>query len=284
MKLVRYGPRGAEKPGLIDADGAIRDLSAHVPDIDAQNITPDSLSRLAALDPNSLAAVPSDTRLGAPIGNVRSFLAVGLNFVDHAKEGNFAMPGEPVLFNKLASCINGPYDDVIQPKGASKLDWEVELAFVVGRSASYVNEADALDYIAGFCICNDISERAFQLEHGGQWMKGKSAETLGPLGPWLVTRDEIPDVQALGLWLDVNGTRMQTGSTANMIFPIAHILHYMSQFMVLEPGDVVTTGTPAGVGLGRTPQVFLKPGDVMTLGIDGLGQQNAKVVAWEETV
>ncbi len=280
MKLVRYGARGAEKPGLIDEAGAIRDLSTHVTDIGGAALAPDTLAKLAALDPASLPLVPRETRLATPIANVRSFIAVGLNFVDHAKEGGFDIPGQPVLFNKMASCVNGPNDDVIIPKGSTKLDWEVELAIVIGTRASYVEEADALDYVAGFCLSNDLSERAFQLEHGGQWMKGKSAPTLGPLGPWLVTRDDIADVQNLAMWLDVNGTRMQTGSTANMIFSAAHIVHYISQYMALEPGDIITTGTPAGVGMGKKPPVYLAAGDVMTLGIDGLGEQRATVVEW----
>ncbi len=282
MKLVRYGARGAEKPGLIDAAGAIRDLSAHIADLDSAALAPNCVAKLAALDPASLPLIGGEQRLGAPIANVRSFIGVGLNFVDHAKEGGFDIPGQPVLFNKMASCINGPNDEVILPRGSAKLDWEVELAIVIGARASYVSEADALNYVAGFCLSNDLSERAFQLEHGGQWMKGKSAPTLGPLGPWLVTRDEIADVQNLAMWLDVNGSRMQTGSTANMIFSAAHIVHYISQYMALEPGDVITTGTPAGVGMGKKPPVYLAAGDVMTLGIDGLGEQRAGVAAWRD--
>ncbi len=278
MKLVRFGKAGNERPGLIDGDGKIRDLSSHISDLAGDTVSPASLDKLRAIDPSSLPEAPAGARIGAPVAGSRNFIAVGLNYADHAKETGAAIPEEPILFNKLANCIVGPNDDVIMPRGSKKLDWETEIAFVVGQRAQYVDEKDALDYIAGYAVCNDVSERHFQAERGGQWMKGKCFETSGPLGPWLVTRDEIDDVQDLDMYLDVNGKRMQTGNTKTMIFSIAHCLHYISQFMVLEAGDVVTTGTPPGVGLGMNPQVFLKVGDVMTLGIQGLGEQSQKVV------
>jgi 2-keto-4-pentenoate hydratase/2-oxohepta-3-ene-1,7-dioic acid hydratase in catechol pathway len=275
MKLVRFGSPGAEKPGLVDAQGAIRDLSGHVKDITGDTLSPASLDKLRKLDPATLPAAPKGVRLGSPVGNVGNFIAVGLNYIDHAKETGSPIPKEPVLFNKLPNCIVGPNDDVMIPKGSTKLDYEVEIAFVIGTRARYVDEKNALAHIAGYCICNDVSERAFQSERGGQWMKGKSAETFGPLGPWLVTTDEIKNVQNLTMSLDVNGQRRQTGNTETMIFSIAHALHYISQFMVLEPGDVVTTGTPAGVALGMKPPVWLKAGDVMKLSIQGLGEQQS---------
>jgi len=243
MKLVRFGAPGAERPGVVDAQGVVRDLSAHVRDITGETLAPATLDKLGKLDTKSLPAAPQGARLGPPVGNVHNFIAVGLNYEDHAKETGSPIPKEPILFNKLPNCIVGPNDDVMIPKGSLKLDYEVEIAFVIGRRARYVAEKDALSHIAGYCICNDISERHFQAERGGQWMKGKCAETFGPLGPWLVTRDEIEDVQSLGMTLDVNGERRQTGSTKTMIFSIAHCLHYISQFMVLEPGDVVRSGT-----------------------------------------
>lgn len=279
MKLVRFGDAGNELPGLVDGDGKIRDLSGHIPDVTGEILDSATLSGLGALDPMTLPEVPAGTRLGPPVGGTRNFIAVGLNYADHAKESGQPIPEEPILFNKLANCIVGPNDDVIVPRGSKKLDWELEIAFVIGSRARYVDEANALDHIAGYCICNDVSERHFQLERSGQWMKGKCFETSGPLGPWLVTRDEIADVQNLAMHLDVNGERMQTGNTNTMIFPIAHCLSYISQFMVLEPGDVVTTGTPPGVGMGKSPQVWLKAGDEMTLEIEGLGRQHQRVVA-----
>jgi 2-keto-4-pentenoate hydratase/2-oxohepta-3-ene-1,7-dioic acid hydratase in catechol pathway len=282
MKLVRFGSPGAEKPGLVDAQGAIRDLSGHVKDITGDTLSPASLDKLRKLDPATLPAAPKGVRLGSPVGNVGNFIAVGLNYIDHAKETGSPIPKEPVLFNKLPNCIVGPNDDVMIPKGSTKRDYEVEIAFVIGTRARYVDEKNALAHIAGYCICNDVSERAFQSERGGQWMKGKSAETFGPLGPWLVTTDEIKNVQNLTMSLDVNGQRRQTGNTETMIFSIAHALHYISQFMVLEPGDVVTTGTPPGVALGMKPPVWLKAGDVMKLSIQGLGEQQSKVVAFKE--
>jgi 2-keto-4-pentenoate hydratase/2-oxohepta-3-ene-1,7-dioic acid hydratase in catechol pathway len=282
MKLVRFGASGAENPGLVDAKGVVRDLSAHIKDIDGSTLSPASLEKLRKVDPAALPVAPKGARLGAPIGKVRNFIAVGLNYADHAAETGAPIPKEPILFNKLANCIVGPNDNVMVPKGSTKLDWEVEIAFVMGSRARYVSEKDALRHVAGYTICNDVSERHFQIERGGQWMKGKCFETSGPLGPWLVTPDEIKDVQNLAMSLDVNGKRMQTGSTKTMIFSIAHLVHYISQFMVLDPGDVVTTGTPPGVGLGMKPPVFLKAGDVMTLRIEGLGEQSQKVVPFKE--
>lgn len=282
MKLVRFGAPGREKPGLMDASGLIRDLSQHVPDIDGSHLSPQSLDMLRKLDPQTLPLAPSGARLGPPVGNVRNFIAVGLNYEDHAREAGLPIPKEPVLFNKLGNCIVGPNDDVMMPKAAQKLDWEVEIAFVMGRRARYVHANEALSYIAGYTICNDVSERHFQIDRGGQWMKGKCFETAGPLGPWLVTPDEIKEVQNLAMSLDVNGERRQTGSTCHMIFSIAQLVSYISHFMVLDPGDVVTTGTPPGVGLGMKPPSFLKAGDVMTLRIERLGEQRQKVVPFRE--
>jgi 2-keto-4-pentenoate hydratase/2-oxohepta-3-ene-1,7-dioic acid hydratase in catechol pathway len=282
MKLVRFGAPGAERPGVVDAQGAIRDLSAQIPDVTGQTLADGVLDKLRRVDLKTLPVAPKGVRLGPPVGNVRNFIAVGLNYSDHAKETGSAIPTEPILFNKLPNCIVGPNDDVMVPKGSLKLDYEIEIAFVLGRRARYVAEKDALSHIAGYTICNDVSERHFQAERGGQWMKGKCAETFGPLGPWLVTRDEVPSVGSLAMTLDVNGQRRQTGNTSTMIFSIPHILSYISQFMVLEPGDVVTTGTPPGVALGMKPPVWLKPGDVMTLTIEGLGTQTQKVVPFKE--
>lgn len=278
MKLVRFGNPGAEKPGILDSSGSVRDLSGHITDLTGDTVSPAGLEKLRAIDVAALPQAPAGVRLGAPIAGMRNFIAVGLNYEDHARETGAPIPEEPILFNKLANSICGPTDNVIMPRASKKLDWEIEIAFVIGKQARYVDEADALSHIAGFCICNDVSERHFQAERGGQWMKGKCFETSGPLGPWLVTADEIADVQNLGMWLDVNGKRMQTGNTNTMIFSIKHLLHYISQFLVLDPGDVVTTGTPPGVGLGMDPPVFLNVGDTMTLGIDGLGEQSQTVV------
>ncbi len=278
MKLVRFGAAGSEQPGILDADGNIRDLSGHINDITGQSVSPDGLEKLRSLDVSTLPRAPDGVRLGAPIAGTRNFIAVGLNYADHAAETGAPIPTEPILFNKLANAICGPNDNVIMPRGSKKLDWEIEIAFVIGTQTRYVSQADALSHIAGFCICNDVSERYFQAERGGQWMKGKCFETSGPLGPWLVTPDELGDVQDLGMWLDVNGKRMQSGNTKTMVFSIQYLLHYISQFLVLDPGDVVTTGTPPGVGLGMKPPVFLQVGDTMTLGIDGLGQQRQTVV------
>lgn len=280
MKLVRFGPMGAEKPGLIDADGRVRDASAVAADYQGEGLAPEALSRLRQVDPASLPLVASDVRIGAPVANVRNFIGIGLNYADHAAEAGLRIPREPVIFNKTGNCIVGPNDNVMMPRDCLKLDWEVEIAFVIGKRARYVEEVDAASYIAGYCICNDISERHFQIERSGQWAKGKCAETFGPLGPWLVTADEL-DIDDLGMWLDVNGQRRQTGSTSKMIFKIPYTLAYVSQFMVLEPGDVVTTGTPPGVALGMEEPEWLKPGDVMRLGIDGLGEQQQTVVEFK---
>ena len=279
MKLVRYGAKGAEKPGLIDGSGQLRDLSAEVEDFRPQDMTFEFTDRLARLNPDTLPAVDGSPRLGPPVARTGHFIAIGLNYADHAAESGLPIPEEPVLFSKAPSSLSGPNDDVIEPKGSKKLDWEVELAFVIGKRASYVSEAEALGHVLGYAVCNDVSERAWQIEGTGQWIKGKSAETFGPLGPWLVTADEVGDPQDLDMWLDVNGTRMQTGNTKTMIFSVAHLVSYLSGKMVLEPGDVVTTGTPPGVGLGMKPQVWLKPGDVMELSIEKLGVQKQTVVS-----
>lgn len=280
MKLVRYGEAGREKPGLVDKDGGLRDLSGKIEDIDAHALG-SGFGALRGLDPASLPAVPAGTRIGPPVARVGHFIAIGLNYADHAAETGAAIPAEPIVFSKAPSCIVGPDDDIIIPKGSTKTDWEVEIAIVIGRRASYVSESEALGHVAGYCLCNDVSEREFQVERGGQWIKGKSCPTFGPLGPWLVTPDEVGDVQDLGMWLDVNGERMQTGSTKTMIFGCAHLVSYTSQFMTLEPGDVITTGTPPGVGLGKKPPRFLKPGDVVTLGIDKLGEQRQTFRAYQ---
>jgi 2-keto-4-pentenoate hydratase/2-oxohepta-3-ene-1,7-dioic acid hydratase in catechol pathway len=280
MKLVRFGAPGREKPGIIDEKGRIRDLSKIVPDIAGETLSPKGLARIRKTDLSKLPAVKAGTRLGPCVGGTRHFIAIGLNYADHAREAGQPIPAEPVIFSKAPSSLSGPDDDVIVPKGSKKLDWEVEIAFVIGKRASYVSEAEALDYVLGYAICNDVSERFWQIENTGQWIKGKSAETFGPLGPWLVTPDEVGDPQSLDMWLDVNGKRMQTGNTKTMIFGIAHLVSYLSGKMVLEPGDVVTTGTPPGVGLGMKPPVFLKPGDVMELHIEKLGKQRQKVVAY----
>jgi len=278
MKLVRFGAKGSEKPGLVDAEGNVRDLSALIADFAGETLAPASLAKLRAIDPETLPLAPESARLGAPVARSWNFIAVGLNYADHARETGQALPSEPVLFNKLGNAISGPYDDVIYPKGADSLDWECEIAFVIGKRARYVEEKNALAHIAGYCICNDVSERRFQLERNGQWMKGKSAETFGPLGPWLVTTDEIVNPQDLAMELKVNGEVKQKGSTSTMIFPISFLLSYITQFCVLEPGDVVTTGTPPGVGLGMKPPQYLKAGDIMELSIEGLGRQRQKVV------
>ncbi|MDQ0349234.1 fumarylacetoacetate hydrolase family protein [Ancylobacter vacuolatus] len=273
MKLVRHGLAGREKPGLIDAQGRIRDLSAHLADIAGAALAPAVLADLAALDPATLPLVAEGTRLGPCVSGTGKFVCIGLNFSDHAAESGMAVPPEPVVFMKATSAISGPHDDVPIPRGASKTDWEVELAIIIGRTAKYVSEADALDYVAGYCICNDVSEREFQLERAGQWTKGKSCDGFGPIGPWLVTRDEIPDPQNLAMWLTVNGETLQNGSTRTMVFGAAYLVSYLSQFMSLHPGDIISTGTPPGVGLGFKPPRYLKAGDVVELGIEGLGTQ-----------
>jgi len=281
MKLVRFGVKGHEKPGLVDASGAIRDLSSHIADVNGAVLSSDSLAKLKALDPATLPAVPPGTRLGSCVARPGNFIAVGLNYADHAAESNMPVPEQPILFNKAPNCVQGPDDVIVIPKGSDKTDWEVELAIVIGKTALYVEEKNALNYVAGFCVCNDISERAFQTERGGQWMKGKGSPTFGPLGPWLVTKDEIKDVQNLDMFLDLNGRRVQNGSTKTMVFGVAHLVAYISQFMQLDPGDVITTGTPPGVGMGMKPPVYLKAGDTMKVGIAGLGEQYQKVEAYE---
>ena len=284
MKLIRHGKPGEERPGLIDAAGRMRDLGEIVLDIAGEALASDYLEKLAALDAEALPLVPAGTRLGPCVGRVGKFICVGLNYADHAAESGMEVPSEPVLFFKATSAICGPDDDVIIPRGSVKTDWEVELGVVIGREARYVTQEDALDHVAGYCVINDLSERAFQMERGGQWVKGKSADTFGPIGPWLVTRDEVPDPQALDIWLEVDGVRHQNGNTRTMIFGIAEIVSYISQFMSLQPGDVISTGTPPGVGLGMKPEpVYLRPGQVMRLGIEGLGEQKQRTVA-ESTV
>ena len=279
MKLCRYGKSGYEKPGVIDAEGRVRDLSKVIGNIGPHELSPRGLKMLSKVKPESLAVVNGNPRLGVPYVGIGKFVAIGLNYSDHAKEANMPIPSEPVVFMKATTCINGPYDDIIQPRGSTKLDWEVELGIVIGSKAQYVSQDKALDYVAGYCVVNDISERAFQLQ-SSQWDKGKGCDTFGPIGPWLVTTDEITDPQMLDMWLDVNGKRMQTGNTRTMIFGAAHLVSYVSQYMTLLPGDIITTGTPPGVGMGMKPMpVFLKPGDVMTLGIKGLGEQRQTVVA-----
>ncbi|MDP3691127.1 fumarylacetoacetate hydrolase family protein [Bradyrhizobium sp.] len=279
MKLVRYGAKGQEKPGLIDKSGQLRDLSAHLKDLDGEAYTPASLARLAALDAAKLPAVDGKPRIGAPVGGVPKFIAIGLNYSDHAAEVGMPIPAEPIIFMKAINSLCGPNDNVEKPRGSTKLDWEVEIAIIIGTRAKYVTEADALNHVAGYCVCNDVSERNFQIERLGQWTKGKSHDTFGPLGPWVATRDEIADVQKLSMWLDVNGKRCQTGSTATMVFGVAKIVSYVSEFMTLMPGDIITTGTPPGVGSGMKPPKFLNVGDVVTLGIEGLGEQRQEIVA-----
>lgn len=279
MKLVRFGPQGSEKPGLIDGNGDIRDLSMIVDDIDGTMLADDRLADLRNIDINALPLVSAATRLGPCIGSPGKFVCVGLNYSDHAAEAGLDVPDEPVLFMKATSSISGPNDAIVIPRGSTKTDWEVELGLIIGRETKYVEEAQALEHVAGYCAVNDVSERHFQIERSGQWVKGKSADTFGPIGPWLVTRDEISDPLALGLWLSVNGERRQDGRTATMIFSPSFIVSYVSRFMSLQPGDIISTGTPPGVGLGMTPPTFLKPGDVVELGVEGLGQQRQDVVA-----
>lgn len=277
MKLLRHGPKGFEKPGLLDRAGVPRDLSAHLRDLDPASLAPQALARLRALDPTTLPALDPNIRLGVPVAGIGDFFAIGLNYRDHAAEAKMALPAEPVLFSKATGSLAGACDPLVLPPGSVKTDWEVELAVVIGTEARFVAEDQALSHVAGYMVCNDLSERAYQLEQGGQWIKGKSFDGFGPLGPWLVTSDEIPDPQALTLWLEVNGTRMQQGRTADMVFGVAHLIAYLSRYLTLKPGDVITTGTPAGVGMGRG--LFLKPGDVMRLGVEGLGEQRQEVRA-----
>ncbi len=277
MKLCRYGDRGAEKPGMIDAEGRLRDLSGHVADIAGPVLA--DLSALRGLDPASLPLVPGTPRFGAAVGGIGKFICIGLNYSDHAAESGMAVPPEPVIFAKYTSAVCGPNDPIIIPRGSEKTDWEVELAFVIGKPGKYIAEADAMDHVAGFMVCNDVSERAYQTERSGQWSKGKSSDNFGPIGPWLVTRDEVPDPGNLHMWLEVNGKRMQDGSTATMVYKVPFLVSYLSQFFTLHPGDVVSTGTPPGVGLGMKPPQYLKAGDVVELGIEGLGQQRQVCVA-----
>ncbi|QLP98309.1 MAG: fumarylacetoacetate hydrolase family protein [Rhodoblastus sp.] len=281
MKLVRYGAPGREAPGLIDPSGRIRDISGIVPDLAGEALSPQSLARIRAADMASLPLVSGAPRLGACVAKPGNFIAIGLNYADHAAETGSPIPKEPIMFNKAPNCVVGPNDDVMLPKTSLKTDWEVELAVVIGSTASNVSKADALKHVAGYCVCHDVSERHYQIERSGQWMKGKGCPTFGPLGPWLVTPDEIADVGKLGMWLDVNGERMQTGSTATMIFDVATLIAAISEFMTLDPGDVITTGTPPGVGMGMKPPRYLKAGDVVTLGVDGLGAQRQTVVAYK---
>jgi 2,4-didehydro-3-deoxy-L-rhamnonate hydrolase len=281
MKLLRYGPAGREQPGLLDAQGQIRALAGRYPDIGPEQLAPASLKALAAIDPAILPLVPGNPRLGLPLAGTRKFIAIGLNYADHAAESNMPIPSEPVIFTKAVSCLQGPNDPVMLPKDSKKTDWEVELGVVIGSRASYVEESAALEYVAGYAVINDVSEREYQLERGGTWDKGKGCDTFGPVGPWLVTRDEVGDVQNLGMWLDVNGQRMQTGSTRTMIFGVAMLVSYISRFLTLEPGDIITTGTPPGVGSGKKPRpIFLKAGDSVRLGIEKLGEQQQEVIAW----
>jgi 2-keto-4-pentenoate hydratase/2-oxohepta-3-ene-1,7-dioic acid hydratase in catechol pathway len=285
MKLLRYGPIGAEKPGLLDANGALRDASALTADFTAQSLSPDKLQSLAAVSADTLPVVTGFPRIGCPYTGVGKFVAIGLNYSDHAAEAGLPVPSEPVVFQKATSCIVGPNDDVRLPRGSKKTDWEVELGVVIGRVARYVDEKNALEYVAGYCVVNDLSEREYQLERGGTWDKGKGCDTFGPFGPYLVTADEVGDPQMLDMWLDVNGIRMQTGNTKTMIFPVRTLVSYVSRFMTLNPGDLITTGTPPGVGMGRKPSpVYLKHGDVIELGISKLGKQRQQVVAFEREI
>ena len=280
MKLLRVGPAGAERPALLDAAGTIRDLSAHVPDVDALTLAPATLARLAALDPKDLPAVGGQPRIGSCVTRPINFVCIGLNYADHAAEAGMAIPKEPIVFLKSLGAFSGPYDDVLIPRGSRKTDWEVELGVVIGTRASYVAETEAMDHVAGYCVINDVSEREFQAERGGTWDKGKGCDTFGPTGPWMVTKDEVPDPQALELWCDVNGRRMQHGNTATMIFGVRTLVSYVSHFMTLHPGDVIATGTPPGVGLGMKPEpVFLRAGDTLRTAVQGLGEQVQTLVA-----
>lgn len=276
MKLLRYGPKGAERPAILDEKGNVRDLSAHVPDLSGDVLG--NLENIAQIDPHDLPMVENPIRIGPCVGQVGKFICVGLNYEDHAKESGLEVPPEPVLFMKATSAICGPNDSVVIPRGSEKTDWEVELGVIIGKHGRYIDQKDALDHVAGYCVINDLSERSFQLERGGQWVKGKSADTFGPIGPWLVTRDEVPNPQNLNMWLEVDGHRYQNGSTRTMVFGVAQLISYISQFMSLQPGDVISTGTPPGVGLGQKPPVYLRSGQTMALGIDGLGTQHQTVL------
>jgi 2-keto-4-pentenoate hydratase/2-oxohepta-3-ene-1,7-dioic acid hydratase in catechol pathway len=278
MKLLRYGPPDREKPGLLDGQGKIRDLSAVIPDIGGEAIGPAGLAKLAQLDPAGLPLVGGAPRLGPCVGGIGKMVCIGLNYSDHAAETGSKVPPEPIIFMKATSAIGGANDPIAIPRTSRKTDWEVELGVIIGRKAKYVSEGEALDYVAGYCVVNDVSERAFQVERQGQWTKGKSCDTFGPIGPWLVTKDEVADPQALKLWCEVNGHRYQNGSTATMIYGVKHLISYLSQFMSLLPGDIISTGTPPGVGMGQKPAVFLKPGDVVRLSVEGLGEQQQEVI------
>jgi 2,4-diketo-3-deoxy-L-fuconate hydrolase len=279
MKLLRYGPAGFEKPGLLDSTGAIRDLSGVVDHVTSAHLSPEGLAGLAKIKPESLPRIGGTPRLGVPYLGISKFIAIGLNYADHAAESGVPVPSEPILFSKATTCINGPSDDIVIPRTSTKTDWEVELGVVIGTKAQYVAKERALEHIAGYCVINDVSERNFQLERGSQWDRGKGCDTFGPIGPYLVTRDEVPDPQNLDMWLDVNGQPMQRGNTRTMVFGVAHLVSYVSQFMTLLPGDIITTGTPPGVGMGRKPPQYLKAGDTVTLGIAGLGEQRQRVLA-----
>jgi 2-keto-4-pentenoate hydratase/2-oxohepta-3-ene-1,7-dioic acid hydratase in catechol pathway len=281
MKLLRYGNAGEERPGIVDDDGKVRDLSTLINDLDGKALTTESLARIAAVDPMGLPLVSEPGRFGPCVANVGKFICIGLNYADHAAESGLAVPDEPVVFMKATSAITGPNDPIIKPRNSTKLDWEVELGIVIGKHTRYVSEAEALDHIAGYCVINDVSEREFQLERGGQWDKGKGCDSFGPIGPYLVTKDEVPDPLNLNLWLKVNGKTFQNGSTKHMVFGPAFLVHYLSQFMSLQPGDVISTGTPPGVGLGQKPPLYLKLGDIIELGVEGLGTQTQTVVAAE---
>jgi len=280
MKLLRYGSPGQERPGIVAPDGTLRDLTGIVSDISDGTLHPEVLAKLAALDPQQLPLVPADTRIGPCVGRVGKFICIGLNYADHAAETGAEVPREPVVFMKATSAICGPNDGIIIPKDSQKTDWEVELGVVIGKEARYVSEQAAFDHVAGYCVVNDLSERAFQTEGTGQWTKGKSADTFGPIGPWLVTKDEVPDPQNLHLWLEVDGHRFQNGSTKTMVYGVAHLVSYLSRFMSLQPGDIISTGTPPGVGMGQKPQIYLKPGQTVKLGIEGLSTQTQKVTAY----
>lgn len=285
MKLCRFGPAGSERPGLIDADGRIRDLSGHISDIGPDQLQPEGLAALAAIDAASLPLAPEGVRYGPPVAVSRQFIAIGLNYADHAAESNLPIPEEPVIFTKAVSCIQGPHDTVVIPRGSVKSDWEVELGVIIGKGGSYIDEASALDHVAGYCVVHDLSERDYQINRGGTWDKGKGCPTYGPVGPWLVTSDEVGDPQNLRLWLDVNGERKQDGTTSTMIFPVSKLVSYVSEFIKLLPGDIITTGTPPGVGMGQKPEaIYLKAGDKVALGIEKLGEQAQQVVAWSEKV
>jgi len=284
MKLLRIGAKGAEKPAIVHSDGTIRDLSFVVGDIAGDALTDEGLATIAAADPAALPVLDADSRIGPCVGHVGKFICIGLNYADHAAESGMAVPNEPIIFFKATSAITGPNDPVIIPKGSEKTDWEVELGIVIGKEARYIGEDVAMDHVAGYCLVNDVSERAFQIERAGQWVKGKSADSFGPIGPWLVTRDDIADPQNLAMWLEVDGHRYQDGSTRTMVFGVAHLVSYLSQFMSLQPGDIISTGTPPGVGMGQKPPVYLKAGQTIRLGIEGLGEQTQTTVAWDAKI